>query len=158
MGFEIERKFLVKNDLWRVSSPGKKFYQGYLSTIPQRTVRIRLDGKKGYLTIKGISRGACRIEYEYPIPIADARDMLDKLCEKPIIEKIRHPIRYKGNIWEVDEFFGENQGLIVAELELTHEDQSFEKPEWIGQEVTQDSKYFNSNLVHHPFSKWQNDS
>ena len=157
MGFEIERKFLVKNDLWRVSASGKKFYQGYLSTIPQRTVRIRIVGEKGYLTVKGNARGATRLEYEYLIPISDAQGMLYELCEKPIIEKIRYPIKYKEFVWVVDEFFGENQGLILAELELTYEDQSFEKPAWVGQEVTQDSKYFNANLVGYPYLKWYSD-
>ena len=117
-------------------------------------MRIRTIGNKGYLTIKGIAKGAVRVEYEYEIPAAEARAMLNDLCEKPLIEKIRYKIEYYGLVWEVDEFHGENQGLIIAEVELEFKDQKFEKPEWIGAEVTGDSKYFNSNLIHHPYSQW----
>jgi CYTH domain-containing protein len=106
------------------------------------------------LTVKGITTGASRPEYEYEIPVTDADEMLDELCERYLIEKKRYKIEYKGFIWEVDEFFGENQGLIVAEVELENEDQSYEKPEWIGDEVTGDPKYFNSNLVKDPYLKW----
>jgi adenylate cyclase len=154
MGIEIERKFLLKDDSWRLSAFGKKYYQGYLSSNKERTVRIRTTGNRGYLTIKGIANGAVRVEYEYEIPVDEARAMLDNLCKKPLIEKIRYKIKHHGLVWEVDEFYGENQGLIVAEVELAFEDQKFERPEWIGDEVTGDSKYFNSNLIHHPFNKW----
>ena len=109
---------------------------------------------KGYLTVKGVSRGAVRVEYEYEIPKVEAEAMLDDLCEKPLIEKIRCKIEHKGLVWEVDEFLGENSGLIVAEVELESEDQKFVKPKWIGEEVTGDPRYFNANLIHHPYSKW----
>ncbi len=154
MGLEIERKFLLKNDDWRTLTQGKEYRQGYLSSVKERTVRIRTIEDKGFLTIKGVSQGAARAEYEYIIPVDEAKAMLDTLCEKPLIEKKRFKIPYQGLIWEVDEFFGENEGLIVAEAELVSETQTFIKPEWIGEEVTYDSRYFNANLVHHPFSKW----
>ena len=151
---EIERKFLLKDDSWRLSAVGKKYHQGYLSSNKERTVRIRTIDDRGYLTIKGIAKGAVRVEYEYEIPATEARAMLEDLCEKPLIEKIRYKIKHHGLVWEVDEFYGENQGLIMAEVELDFKDQKFEKPEWIGAEVTGDSKYFNSNLIHHPYSQW----
>ena len=151
---EIERKFLLKDDSWRLSAVGKKYHQGYLSSNKERTVRIRTIDDRGYLTIKGIAKGAVRVEYEYEIPAAEAQAMLEDLCEKPLIEKIRYKIKHHGLVWEVDEFYGENQGLIMAEVELDFKDQKFEKPEWVGAEVTGDSKYFNSNLIHHPYSQW----
>ena len=154
MGTEIERKFLLKGDSWRSLVKGTKYRQGYLSSTKERIVRVRTIDDKGYLTIKGITTGATRVEYEYDIPENDAMEMLDDLCEKPIIEKNRYKIDFAGFIWEVDEFFGENQGLIVAEVELESEDQRFEKPEWISDEVTGDPKYFNSNLVINPYIKW----
>jgi len=153
MALEIERKFLVKEGVWR-NEQGTKYRQGYLNSYKERTVRVRIIDDKGYLTVKGISRGAVRVEYEYEIPRTEAEAMLNDLCEKPLIEKIRYKIEYKVLIWEVDEFFGENLGLILAEVELESEDQKFVKPEWIGEEVTEDPKYFNANLIHHPFSKW----
>ena len=154
MGKEIERKFLLTGNAWRSLAKGTKYRQGYLNSTKERIVRVRTIDDRGYLTIKGITTGATRVEYEYDIPENDATAMLDDLCEKPIIEKNRYKIDYAGFIWEVDEFFGENQGLIVAEVELESEDQSFEKPECIGDEVTGDPKYFNSNLIINPFTKW----
>ena len=154
MSKETERKFLIKNDSWRSLAQGKKYRQGYLSSVKERVVRVRTIEDKGFLTIKGITKGATRAEFEYEIPIAEAEAMLDNLCERPLIEKNRYKIEFGGLIWEVDEFLGENQGLIVAELELESEDQPFEKPTWIGEEVTGDPKYFNSNLVQHPFTRW----
>ena len=154
MGKEIERKFLLKGDLWRSLAKGTKYRQGYLNSAKERIVRVRTIDDKGFLTIKGITTGATRVEYEYEIPEKDATAMLDELCEKPIIEKNRCKIDFAGFIWEIDEFFGDNQGLIVAEVELESEDQTFEKPEWIGDEVTGDPKYFNSNLILNPFTKW----
>ena len=154
MGKEIERKFLVKDNSWRALAPGTKYRQGYLNSAKERIVRVRTIDDKGYLTIKGITLGATRVEYEYEIPVAEAEAMLDELCEKPLIEKNRYKIDYERLIWEVDEFFGENQGLIVAEVELESEDQDYEKPVWIGDEVTGDPKYFNSNLIINPYLKW----
>lgn len=153
MALEIERKFLVKEGAWR-DEPGTEYRQGYLNSDKERTVRVRVVDDTGYLTVKGIPRGAVRVEYEYEIPGADAEAMLDDLCEKPLIHKTRYKIEFKGFIWDVDEFFGENQGLILAEVELESEDQKFVKPEWVGEEVTGDPKYFNANLIHHPYCKW----
>jgi adenylate cyclase len=154
MAKEIERKFLIKDDSWRVNAKGKRYRQGYLNSAKERVVRVRTIDDKGSLTIKGISKGATRVEFEYDIPTADAEAMLEDLCEKPLIEKKRYKIEFGGLVWEVDEFLGENQGLIVAEVELERKDQAFEKPAWIGEEVTADPKYFNSNLVQYPFTRW----
>jgi adenylate cyclase len=153
MALEIERKFLVKENDWR-NGQGTMYRQGYLNSDENRNVRVRVINDRGYLTVKGISQGATRVEYEYEIPQAEAEAMLDDLCEKPLIIKKRYKTEYKGFVWEVDEFLGENQGLIIAELELESENQVFIKPEWIGKEVTGDPKYFNSNLIHRPFSMW----
>jgi CYTH domain-containing protein len=154
MGKEIERKFLLNGDAWRSLAKARRYRQGYLNSAKQRTVRVRTVGDKGYLTVKGIAAGATRIEYEYEIPVADAAAMLTDLCEQPIIEKDRYKINVSGSVWEVDEFLGENLGLIVAEIELESEAQAFEKPVWVGEEVTGDPKYFNSNLVLTPYSIW----
>jgi CYTH domain-containing protein len=154
MGTEIERKFLLIGNAWRSLAKGAKYRQGYLNSHRERIVRVRTIDDKGYLTIKGITTGATRVEYEYDIPEEDAKSMLDDLCEKPLIEKNRYKIDFGGFTWEVDEFFGENSGLIVAEVELESEDQRFEKPGWVGEEVTGDPKYFNSNLIINPYIKW----
>jgi len=154
MGVEIEKKFLVKNDSWRSLAHGTKYCQGYLNSNKERNVRIRTIEDKGFLTIKGIPSGATRSEWEYEIPYNDAREMLDKLCEIPLIEKIRRKIRYHGRTWEVDEFFCENLGLVIAEVELESENQPFDKPSWVGREVTDDPRYYNSNLIKHPYCRW----
>lgn len=154
MGVEIERKFLVRDECWRSLGQGVLLRQGYLSSAPERVVRVRIEGNAAMLTIKGRSTGATRSEWEYPIPMADAEAFLDGLCERPIIEKKRYRIPYEGMTWEVDEFFGENAGLVVAEIELESEGQAFAKPEWVGDEVTHDARYFNANLLRHPYSRW----
>ena len=154
MGLEIERKFLLKDDSWRSLACGKIYHQGYLSITKERVGRVRVIGEKGFLTIKRFISRMLRMEFEYAIPIEDAREMLAEICEKPLIEKKRHRIEYQGMIWEVDEFLGANEGLVVAEVELGQANQSIEKPEWIGAEVTEDPRYLNVNLVKHPFSKW----
>jgi len=154
MGKEIERKFLVKDNTWRGQDAGKRYRQGYLSTVKERTGRVRIAGDKGFLTVKGITVGASRSEYEYEIPVADANEMLDRLCERPLIEKTRYRISHTGLVWEVDEFEGENRGLITAEVELKDEHQSVTLPGWVGQEVTGDPRYFNANLVAKPFTTW----
>jgi len=154
MAKEIERKFLVKEEAWKALAKGTSYRQGYLNSIKERTVRVRTIADKGYLTVKGITTGATRSEYEYEIPAAEADAMLTELCEKPLIEKNRYKIPIENHVWEIDEFFGENRGLVVAEVELTSEDQAFQKPKWIGEEVTGDPRYFNSNLIKHPFTKW----
>ncbi len=156
MGKEIEKKFLIAGDEWRKLAEGVPYRQGYLSTVKERTVRVRTIGKTGYLTIKGLTVGATRLEYEYEISVSDSNEMLDDLCEKPIIEKNRYKVEFAGLIWEIDEFFGENEGLVYAEVELTSEDQEINKPAWIGDEVTGDPRFFNSNLIAHPYSKWEN--
>jgi adenylate cyclase len=154
VGKEIERKFLVKGDVWRSQAMGTAYRQGYLNSVKERTVRIRTIDAKAFLTIKGLTVGATRSEYEYEIPVADCNAMLDALAEKPIIEKKRYKVPFAGLTWEIDEFFGENAGLIVAEVELESEGQAFRKPEWVGEEVTADPRYFNSNLIKHPYTKW----
>ncbi|QLE50166.1 CYTH domain-containing protein [Nostoc sp. C057] len=154
MAKEIERKFLVKGDSWRGLVEGSVYRQGYIATQDKVAVRIRIVGEKSYLTIKGPSIKYSRLEFEYPIPVEDAQEMLEALCERPFIEKIRYKIQLGGLIWEIDEFDGVNKGLILAEVELTNENQEIELPSWIGQEVSDDSRYFNSNLVKHPFSQW----
>jgi len=151
---EIERKFLLKNDTWRQGASGTRYRQGYLSTEKQRAVRIRTVGEQGYLTIKGESVGAARSEYEYSIPLDHANEMLDQLCLRPIIEKTRYKIPFGGLTWEVDEFEGENTGLIVAEVELENEKQTPQLPPWIGEEVTDDPRYYNANLIANPYSRW----
>ena len=154
MGVEIERKFLLAGDGWRALGKPVLFRQGYLSLDPDRTVRVRVEGDQGRLTIKGRSSGATRGEWEYPIPLADANDLLARLCQQPLIEKYRRRIDFAGNTWEVDEFLGANQGLVVAEIELDSEGQAFDKPDWIGAEVTDDKRYYNSSLIKLPFSAW----
>lgn len=153
MGVEIERKFLVCNEDWRSLGIPVQYAQGYLAADGVRTVRIRIAGNDGFLTIKGASAGISRLEYEYAIPASDALEML-RLCTIPVITKYRTKIPYKGKIWEVDEFEGENEGLIMAEIELASEDESFDIPPWIGLEVTGDLRYFNSQLSVNPFRNW----
>lgn len=155
---EIERKFLVIKDSWRNLAEGKIYRQGYISIQKTATVRIRVIGNEGYLTIKGPSSKYSRSEFEYPIPIADAQEMLDTLCERPLIEKVRYRVEYGNLIWEIDEFDGDNKGLIVAEVELSDEEQQIDVPDWVGEEVSHDPKYFNSNLVKNPFSQWDRDA
>ncbi len=155
MGKEIERKFLVKSDEWKALAKGKYYRQGYLSTVKERVVRVRTIDDKGFLTIKGLTIGVSRSEFEYSIPAEDANIMLDNLCEKPIIEKYRAKVEYGGLIWEIDEFHGENEGLTVAEVELKDENQQIELPSWIGEEVSGDPRYFNSNLIANPYTKWE---
>ena len=155
MGKETERKYLVSSNDWRVGQ-GVVYRQGYLNTDIQRSVRVRVAGDKAFLTVKGVTVGATRREYEYEIPVDDATEMLD-LCEGPLIEKRRYVVEHEGMTWEIDEFFGDNEGLIVAEIELASEDQAFAKPSWIGDEVTEDPRYYNVNLVQHPYQSWNSD-
>lgn len=154
MATEIERKFLVRDSSWRAGASGTKYRQGYLCSEGGRTVRVRVAGERAYLTVKGPRVGLARPEFEYPIPAEDASQLLDGLCPRPLIEKVRYRIEYQGLVWEVDEFSGENQGLVVAEVELTHEAQSVTLPSWIGEEVSEDPRYYNSNLARHPYTRW----
>ena len=154
MAREIERKFLVKDTRWRRSASGVHYRQGYLHTSRECSVRVRIAGDTAFLTVKGATQGMSRDEYEYPIPVGDAQVMLDRLCPQPQIEKIRYTLEYRGFTWEIDEFLGANQGLIVAEIELSEEHQAFPLPDWIGAEVTGMAQYYNSCLCHHPFTQW----
>jgi adenylate cyclase len=154
VGQEIERKFLVRGEAWKTLGVGTRMRQGYLSTDPERVVRVRVDGEAATLTIKGRSVGATRGEWEYPIPLSDAEEMLTQLCLRPLVEKIRYRITQHEMLWEVDEFLGDNAGLVVAEIELTAEDQAFIKPQWVAEEVTHDARYYNANLLRHPYSAW----
>jgi adenylate cyclase len=152
MGTEIERKFLVNGTDWRVGD-GERVRQGYLSRAPERTVRVRVVGDEGFLTIKGANRGIVRAEYEYPIPVADAEALL-ALCEGPLVEKTRYRVPFGGRLWEVDEFHGENAGLVVAEIELAAADEAPERPPWVGAEVSDDPRYYNASLSRRPFRTW----
>ncbi|MGF1587822.1 MAG: CYTH domain-containing protein [Pleurocapsa sp.] len=163
MGTEIERKYLVNQEKWRSHKEllqnqlliqGQKYCQGYILANNETTVRVRIAGEQAYLTIKSKTIGHTRAEFEYPIPIQDAQEMLNNLCIKPLIEKFRYKIKIDNLIWEVDEFEGENQGLIIAEVELENEAQSIDIPHWIEREVNE-QKYFNFYLVKHPYSQWQ---
>lgn len=153
MGKEIERKYLVKSDAYKALGPGTLFRQGYLNSQKERVVRVRTMGDKAALTIKGVTVGATRAEFEYEIPLADARQLLD-LCEQPLVEKTRYKVPFGGLVWEIDEFHGANEGLTVAECELESEGQAVTRPDWVGEEVTGDPRYFNSNLITRPFTTW----
>ena len=154
MPVEIERKFLVTGTSWRQAN-GTRYRQGYLCREKERTVRVRLAGEQeAYLTIKGVTKGISKPEFEYAIPVTDAEELL-KLSNGPVVEKIRHIVIYKGSRWEVDEFLGENAGLVIAEIELGKEDEPFERPGWLGQEVTGDHRYANANLSINPYDTWQ---
>jgi len=152
MAIEIERKFLVAGEGWRQAAP-LRICQGYLNRDADRTVRVRIAGERAYLTIKGRTKTIARPEFEYEIPVVDAEQLLE-LCERPILEKHRHVLVHAGSRWEVDEFHGDNEGLIVAEIELEREDQTFERPSWLHTEVTHDPRYFNSNLSARPYRTW----
>lgn len=155
MAVEIERKFLVTGDFMSVVERSERIVQGYLCTAPHKTVRVRIRGEKAFLTIKGASdaAGVSRSEFEYEIPVADAEELLP-LCEPGVIAKVRHLVPYEGYTWEVDVFQGSNEGLIVAEIELPDEDASFELPDWIGEEVTGDKRYYNAMLSQRPYADW----
>ncbi len=155
MSNEIERKFLVKGDFKPFVSKQTRIVQGYLSSVPERTVRVRVKGDKGFLTVKGIGSesGATRYEWEKEIPVEEARELM-KICEPGVIDKIRYLVKVGNHTFEVDEFFGDNQGLIIAEVELTSEDEAFEKPDWLGMEVTGYTKYYNSMLIKNPYRRW----
>ncbi|MDJ1174353.1 CYTH domain-containing protein [Roseofilum capinflatum] len=158
MAIEIERKFLVKGDSWRGLGKAIHYRQGYIRTENHATVRVRIAGDRGYLTLKTLpsgSSGIRRLEYEYPIPLEDAQEMLEYLCDRPQIDKTRYTFNWGGMVWEVDEFAGDNQGLILAEVELTDANQEIQLPEWVGEEVSEDYRYFNSYLASHPYSQWK---
>jgi len=155
MATEIERKFLIKNTSWKKhAGKGIKYSQGYLVGSKHASVRVRLQGERAYLNIKSATIGIARQEFEYEIPLADALEMLDTLCEKPLINKTRYHVKNDKHVWEIDVFEGDNDGLIVAEIELNNENEPFIKPDWLGEEVSADARYYNVCLVKHPFKEW----
>jgi adenylate cyclase len=156
MAIEIEKKFLVNGEDWKEGSSSTVYYQGYLCSGTGQTVRVRIAGDKAWLTIKGKHTNISRLEFEYPIPLADAQAMLDEVCEQPVIHKRRFIKEYEGFTWEIDEFYGDNQGLVVAEIELASEDQEFPRPHWLGEEVSHHGRYYNASLRTYPYSKWKN--
>jgi CYTH domain-containing protein len=155
MGVEIERKFLIENDLWYAlkKPPGTSIQQAYLVNEPEKVIRIRVTDSSGYLTIKGPAIHATRSEYEFQIPKTEAKEIIDQFT-KVRIDKTRYKIVFEGKTWEVDEFWGDNEGLIIAEIELKSEEEQFTKPSWIGPEVTEDRRYYNSYLSEHPYTSW----
>jgi adenylate cyclase len=154
MGIEIERKFLINIEKLPKLTNGYTIKQGYIPTRDFTTVRIRIQDKEAFLTIKGKSQGASRLEFEYPIPLSDAESMLESLCTTSLIDKTRYILVHKGHTWEVDVFEGLNKGLILAEIELSSEDEAFELPEWVREEVTHDVRCFNSQLIENPYLRW----
>ena len=156
MALEIEHKFLLRDERWRDQvERSLRMRQGYLVSDATRSVRVRVAGDQGYLNIKSGTLGIARREYEYRIPLAEAEELLNTLCEKPLLEKTRHFIHYGDHLWEVDEFGGDNAGLIVAEVELGTVDEAFARPDWVGEEVSHDLRYYNSQLVRHPYKDWR---
>ena len=155
MAAEIERKYLVERNVWKPKDPGVLFRQGYLSSVKERVVRVRIAGDRAYLTVKGLTTGVTRLEFEYPIPVGDAAIMLDRLCERPLIEKTRYREEHQGHVWEIDQFHGDNDGLIIAEVELAGQSEHYALPPWAGAEVSNDPRYFNSNLGANPYKNWK---
>jgi adenylate cyclase len=155
MGVEIERKFLVDHEKWRdvIKPAGTHYRQGYLLNDDERTIRVRVTDQQGFITLKGATTGITRKEYEYKIPVEDGNELLDGFALSEL-EKVRYRIDFAGKLWEVDEFLGDNEGLIMAEIELHDEKDEFEKPAWVTMEVSDDERYYNSNLSRHPFKKW----
>lgn len=156
MGKETERKYLVNKEIWNNSFNGNKhiFRQGYMLAEPKKTIRVRLTDTTGFITIKGLLVGASRAEYEYQISKEDAEDLLNRFCDA-VVTKVRHKVLHKDKLWEVDEFSGDNEGLIIAELELSDENEKFELPDWIDKEVTGDKKYYNWSLSINPYKNWK---
>lgn len=157
MATETERKFLLKDDSWKEGATGTAYKQGYLTSTKERTVRIRIAGTKGLITIKGpaMEGSLTRPEYEYEIPLTDAQELFDTLCEPGKIEKTRHKIPFEGHVWEVDVFHGANEGLVMSEVELQDEHENVILPPWIGQEVSDDPRYFNGRLAKEPYTTWK---
>lgn len=162
MASEIERKFLVLNSRWQEQSSQSRYLrQGYLTRIEQggnSSVRVRISDTEAWLNIKSSTLGISRLEYEYAIPLDEAKEMLDLLAQGPVLEKTRHLIPFEGHTWELDVFHGANEGLVVAEIELAHEDEAFAKPAWLGCEVSDDPRYYNVNLINHPWSEWKDEA
>ncbi|MCW8888797.1 MAG: CYTH domain-containing protein [Gammaproteobacteria bacterium] len=157
MAHEIERKFLIDLDRLGKLTGGSSIKQGYISTKDLTTVRIRIKGEQGFLTLKGENRGASRLEFEYPIPVTDAEEILHTLCSRPLIEKNRYEVKHNNWLWEIDIFEGDNSGLVIAELELETEDAVVDLPDWVRVEVTGDPRYYNANLLNYPYRCWSAD-
>lgn len=158
MATEIERKFLVISDTWRLQvQRSEQFRQGYLSNNPTASVRVRIENDQANLNIKGMTIGVSRPEYEYSIPLQDAQELLSILCQPPLIEKTRHYIEYSGKLWEIDEFHGDNQGLVVAEIELKDAHETFALPDWAGKDVSHEPRYYNVRLTQYPYRQWTAD-
>lgn len=156
MAIEIERKFLLANEDWRQAVDKSVYYkQGYLSSQPTASIRVRISDEEAWLNIKSATIGVQRLEFEYNIPLQDAENIISLLCKKPIIEKTRHFVHFDDELWEIDEFVGDNEGLVVAEIELPDADKLFSKPSWLGHEVTFDLRYYNNNLVQNPYKNWK---
>ena len=155
MAIEIERKFLVNEKPFHLAKKSFRIRQGYIVNAQKQVIRVREKGDDYFLTIKGNTIGISRLEFEYPIPKEDAEELLKHFCKKTLIDKTRHYVEFKGHTWEVDEFHGDNNGLVVAEIELDSEDEKFEIPDWVGAEVTPDERYYNMNLATHPFKDWE---
>ncbi len=156
MAIEIEHKFLLADESWRgFVHKSAVFKQGYLSSVANTSIRVRISGEQAWLNIKSAVIGTHRHEYEYEIPLADAEEMIADLCKNPLIEKTRHYVSHEGHLWEIDEFVGANEGLCVAEIELSEIGEMFTKPAWLGAEVTDDLRYYNNNLTVHPYSEWR---
>ncbi len=153
---EIERKFLLLDDSWREGIGNSvKIVQGYLANTERGSIRVRLQGEQASLNIKSMTIGVSRTEFEYAIPLSDARDILKNLCMRPAIEKIRYYVSQAPHTWEIDVFEGDNQGLVMAEIELSHAEETFTRPAWLGEEVSNDERYYNVSLVKHPFKDWK---
>lgn len=155
MPSEIEHKFLVRKGAWKPSTAGVQYRQGYLSSAKERVVRVRIAGDEAFLTVKGLTTEVTRLEFEYPIPVADAAIMLDELCERPLIEKTRYHEQFQGHRWVIDEFHGDNAGLVIAEIEVASASERFAVPAWAAAEVSNDARYFNSNLGTNPYKNWK---
>ena len=155
MATEIERKFLLNDNSWKeFAGEGTKYSQGYLVGSKQASVRVRIQGDKAFLNVKSATIDITRQEFEYEVPLADAQEMLETLCEKPLISKTRYHLNHENHVWEIDVFDGENNGLVVAEIELADKNEVFSKPTWLGEEVSDDARYYNTCLVKHPFKNW----
>lgn len=154
MAVEIEKKFLVKGTSWKENATAEEFIQGYICSGDGATVRVRIAGEKSYITIKGKSSGISKLEYEYDIPMEDAEVLVNEVCRQPVIHKTRYRYEFNGFVWEIDEFHGNNSGLIIAEIELDSEDQDFAEPGWLGKEVSLTARYYNASLAVYPYSQW----
>lgn len=154
MGIEIERRFLVVRELWQPDRPGVRYRQSYIDAMPAARIRVRIAGEAASLCVKTERRGMRRLEFEYAIPVADAEEMMHRICDPAQIDKTRYTIRFGRTVWEVDDYHGNNHGLLVAEVELTAESDAIDRPPWLGREITHEPKYWNGNLLRRPYGEW----